>query len=92
MPVAAEAAREHSQGEQSLRVSAHLASCGKRGALAGDLVVTRGQQEGVNFAGTCLRRVFAALLAWPRKFCRWIRFCPEVVRRVAGQAMQVHAT
>ncbi len=73
-------------------VSAHLASCGKRGALAGDLVVTRGQQEGVNFAGTCLRRVFAAHLAWPRKFCRWIRFCPEIIRRVAGQAMQVHAT
>jgi len=36
-------------------VSAHLASCGKRGALAGDLVVTRGQQEGVNFAGICLQ-------------------------------------
>ncbi len=55
VPVAVEAAREHSQGEQPLRVSAHLASCGKRGALAGDLVVTRGQQEGVNFTGICLQ-------------------------------------
>ena len=51
MPVAAKAAREHSQGEQPLRVSVHLASCGKRGALAGDLVVTRGQQE----PGICLQ-------------------------------------
>src|SRR5689334_20305102 len=41
--------------ENDLRASAGLALCGKRGALAGDAAVTRGQQEGVNFTTSCLQ-------------------------------------
>jgi hypothetical protein len=40
--------------ENDLRYSAALASCGSRGTFASDFAVTRGRQESVNFACTCL--------------------------------------
>src|SRR5215472_8517386 len=41
--------------ENDFRPLASLASCGKRGVLAGAVAVTRSQQKTVNFVGTCLQ-------------------------------------